>query len=84
VFVHSLAEASLASSITAFTRDPISPWMTALGDLGDSYVKARVADEFQRQASMVVYINAFHLMSLVPLLTAPLGFLFVTRHPGER
>ena len=86
VFAHSVAEANLnlASSITVFTRDLIAPWTTALGHHGDSYVKARLAAEIQRQASMVGYINAFHLMTLVPLLTAPLAFLFVTRHPGER
>ena len=86
VFAHSVAEANLnlASSITVFSRDLIAPWTTALGHLGDSYVKARLAAEIQRQASMVGYINAFHLMTLVPLLTAPLAFLFVTRHPGER
>ena len=86
VFAHSVAEANLnlASSITVFTRDLIAPWTTALGHLDDSYVKARLAAEIQRQASMVGYINAFHLMTLVPLLTAPLAFLFVTRHPGER
>ena len=86
VFAHSVAEANLnlASSITVFSRDLIAPWATALGHLGDSYVKARLAAEIQRQASMVGYINAFHLMTLVPLLTAPLAFLFVTRHPGER
>ncbi len=86
VFAHSVAEANLnlASSITVFTRDLIAPWTTSLGHHGDSYVKARLAAEIQRQASMVGYINAFHLMTLVPLLTAPLAFLFVTRHPGER
>ena len=86
VFAHSVAEANLnlASSITVFSRDLIAPWATALGHHGDSYVKARLAAEIQRQASMVGYINAFHLMTLVPLLTAPLAFLFVTRHPGER
>jgi hypothetical protein len=51
---------------------------------GDSYVKARLAAEIQRQASMVGYMNAFHLMTLIPLLTAPLAVLFVNRHPGER
>jgi DHA2 family multidrug resistance protein len=86
VFAHSAAEASLnlASSITHFTRDLLAPWTTALGHLGDGHIKARLAAEIQRQASMVGYINAFHLMTLVPLLTAPLAFLFVTRHPGER
>ena len=86
VFAHSMAEANLnlASSVTVFTRDLLAPWMTTLGHLGDSHVKARLAAEIQRQASMIGYINAFHLMTLVPLLTAPLAFLFVTRHPGER
>jgi DHA2 family multidrug resistance protein len=86
VFAHSVAEANLnlASSITVLTRDLIAPWTTALGHLGDGYVKARLAAEIQRQASMVGYINAFHLLTVVPLLTAPLAFLFVTRHPGER
>jgi DHA2 family multidrug resistance protein len=86
VFAHSVADANLnlASSITVFTRDLVAPWTTALGHLGDSYVKARLAAEIQRQANMVGYINAFHLLTLVALLTAPFAFLFVTRHPGER
>jgi DHA2 family multidrug resistance protein len=86
VFAHSMAEANLhfASSITLFTRDLVAPWVTALGHLGESHIQARLAAEIQRQASMVGYINAFHLMTLVPLLTAPLAFLFVTRHAGER
>ena len=86
VFAHSAAEVDLnvASSISVFTRDLIAPWATTLGHLGDSYVKARLPAEIQRQASMVCYINAFHLMSLVPFLTAPLAFLFVTGRPGER
>ena len=74
----------MASSITVFSRDLTAPWTTALGHLGDSYVKARLAAEIHWPVSMVGYINAFHLMTLVPLLTALLAFLFVTRHPGER
>jgi DHA2 family multidrug resistance protein len=79
VFVHSTAEASvnLASTVTAFTRDALAPWTTTYGHLGDSHVLARLAAELQRQASMVGYINAFHLLTLVPLFTAPLAFLFV-------
>ena len=61
------AHPNLASSITVFTRGLIAPWTTALGHLGDSYVKARLAAEIQRQASMVGYINAFDLMTLVPV-----------------
>jgi hypothetical protein len=46
-------------------------------------VQARLAAEIQRQASMIGYINAFHLMTLVPILTAPLAFLFVIRRSSE-
>ena len=44
-----------------------------------THVQARLAAEIQRQASMIGYINAFHLMTLVPILTAPLAWLFVIR-----
>lgn len=81
VFAHSAAEANvhLASSITWFTRDLIAPWVQAFGHLGDTRVQAQLAQEIQRQASMIGYINAFHLMTLVPVLTAPLAWLFVLR-----
>lgn len=85
VFAHSVAEANvnLASSITVFTRDLIAPWIAAVGHL-EGQVNARLAAEIQRQASMIGYINAFHLMTIVPLLTAPLAFLFVTNRAAER
>ena len=81
VFAQSTAEANvnLASSITLFTRDLIAPWVQVFGPLGETHVRARLAAEIQRQASMIGYINAFHLMTLVPILTAPLAFLFVLR-----
>jgi DHA2 family multidrug resistance protein len=81
VFAHSVAEANvnLASSITVFTRDLIAPWVSAMGAFGENQVNARLAAEIYRQASMIGYINAFHLMTLVPILTAPLAFLFVTK-----
>jgi len=81
VLVHSAAEASvnLTSSITYFARDLVAPWVQAFGHLGQTHVQARLAAEIQRQASMIGYINAFHLMTLVPILTAPLAFLFVLR-----
>jgi len=81
VFAHSAAEAhvTLASSVTLFARDLIAPWVQTFGALGESQVQARLSAEIQRQASMIGYINAFHLMTLVPILTAPLAFLFVLR-----
>jgi len=81
VFAHSTAEANvnLASSITLFTRELVAPWVQTFGYLGETHVQARLAAEIQRQASMIGYLNAFHLMTLVPILTAPLAFLFVLR-----
>lgn len=86
VFAHSMAEANvnLASSITPFSRDLVVPWFSAFGHLGELHVQSRLAGEIHRQASMIGYINAFHLMTLVPLLTAPLAFLFVSRRTSER
>ncbi len=80
VFTRSVAEANLnlASAVTDFTRDLMAPWAAALGHLGSSHVQARLAAEIQRQASMVGYINTFHVMTLVPLLSAPLALLFRT------
>jgi MFS transporter, DHA2 family, multidrug resistance protein len=84
VLAQSTAEANvnLASSITHFTRDLVAPWVRAFGHLGDTHVQARLAAEIQRQASMIGYVNAFHLMTLVPILTAPLAFLFALRRTG--
>ncbi len=84
VFAYSAAEAhlQLASSITVFTRDLIAPWVAAVGHL-EGQVNARLAAEMQRQAGMVGYINAFHLMTLVPLFTAPLAFLFAVRRTPQ-
>jgi DHA2 family multidrug resistance protein len=86
VFAHSTAEASvnLASSVTLFTRDLLGPWITMFGDPGGRDVLARLASEIQRQASMIGFINAFHLLTLAPLLTAPLALLFVVNRTSSR
>jgi DHA2 family multidrug resistance protein len=86
VFAHSQAEASvnLTSAVTFFTRDLIAPWIAAFGGIGETHVQARLAAEIQRQASMIGYINAFHLMTMVPLVTAPLAFLFVVHRATAR
>lgn len=86
IFAHSTAEASvnLGSSVTLFTRDLLGPWIAMFGDPGGRDVLARLAFEIQRQASMIGYINAFHLLTLVPLATAPLALLFVVNRATSR
>jgi DHA2 family multidrug resistance protein len=85
VFAHATAEAhvNLTSGITAFTQDLIAPWLNAFGRTGGQ-AEARLSAEIQRQASMIGYINAFYLMTLVPLLTMPLALLFAVRPASKR
>ncbi|MBV9835820.1 MAG: DHA2 family efflux MFS transporter permease subunit [Alphaproteobacteria bacterium] len=81
VFSQSVAEASvnLTSYITALRIDALLPWVTTYGSLGDAATYDRLASEVQRQAGMIGYINAFHLMTLITICTAPLAFLFAPR-----
>ena len=67
-----------------FTRDLLGPWIAIFGDPGGRDVLARLASEIQRQSSMIGFINAFHLLTLVPMATVPLALLFVVnRAPGR-
>jgi DHA2 family multidrug resistance protein len=81
VFTHSVAEASvnLTSYITALRIDALLPWTTTYGGLGSVATYDRLANEVQRQAGMIGYINAFHLMTAITICAAPLAFLFAPR-----
>ena len=81
VLAHSTAEAhvNLTSAITLFTHDLIAPWVQTFGHLGDTHVQARLAAEIERQASMIGYITAIHLMTLISFLSAPLAIQIMLR-----
>lgn len=81
VFTHSVAEASvnLTSYITLLRVDALLPWSSTYGGLGSTATYARLASEVQRQAGMIGYINAFHLMTIITICAAPLAFLFAPR-----
>jgi DHA2 family multidrug resistance protein len=86
VFAHTVAESSvhLASAVSAFRLDAWTPWLTTFGGIDRALPYDRLAAEIQRQSSMTGYINAFHLMTALTFLAAPLPFLFRTRrnpHP---
>ncbi|HJQ58069.1 MAG TPA: DHA2 family efflux MFS transporter permease subunit [Vineibacter sp.] len=80
VFAHGVAETSvhLASAVSAFRLDAWSPWLTTFGAIDRNLPYDRLAAEIQRQSSMTGYINAFHLMTALTILAAPLPFLFRT------
>lgn len=81
VFTHSVAEATvnLTSYITALRVEALLPWTTTYGGLGSVATYDRLANEVQRQAGMIGYINAFHLMTIITICAAPLAFLFAPR-----
>ena len=65
----------------------VSPYRRALGILGlpapwdpeTSAGLARIAREVQRQAAMIGYLNAFHLMALTGFVSVPLACLLRSR-----
>ena len=81
IFARSHAEASvgLAGFFNVFRLDALGPWTTAFGAVGAGLPLDRLGAEIHRQASMVGYVNAFHLMTLVPIVVAPLAWMFVVR-----
>jgi DHA2 family multidrug resistance protein len=79
VFVRSSAEAhvALTSLVSIFDLEALRAWIAAYGD--QEMLHAKLAAEIRRQSGMIGYINAFHLLTIVPLVTAPLVLLFATR-----
>jgi DHA2 family multidrug resistance protein len=84
VFVRSSAEAhvALTSLVSIFDLEALRAWIAAYGD--QQMLHAKLAAEIRRQSGMIGYINAFHLLTIVPLVTAPLVLLFVTRRPSAK
>jgi len=85
VFVRTATEASvnLSSLVDAFDLRNLSAWITILGEPDEVPLRSRLMTEIRQQASMIGYINAFHLLTLASALAAPLAFLFVVRKSVE-
>jgi DHA2 family multidrug resistance protein len=81
VFVRTATEAgvNLSSLVDAFDLRNLSAWITILGEPDEVPLRSRLMTEIRQQASMIGYINAFHLLTLASALAAPLAFLFVVR-----
>lgn len=81
VYVQSAAaaQANLVEFVTAFDRHLIAPWIDAFGDLDSATFHALAGEQVRRQAAMVGYVNAFHLLTLVPAIAAPLALFFRLR-----
>ena len=81
IFVQSSAEARgfLISFITVFNADVLAPWIAHYGHMGEATFSTLASEQVRRQSAMIGYINAFHVLTLVPLCAAPLTFLFKVR-----
>jgi len=81
VFVESSAAArgSLITFVTVFHADMLAPWLRTFGDFRDPSFHQLASEQVRQQAAMIGYINAFHVLTLLPLCAAPLTFLFRVR-----
>jgi len=81
VFVRSAAEASVSftSLISLANIDNLTPWLTLFGDLDGLSARVQVLGEVHRQASMIGYLNAFVMLTLVAATAAPFAFFFSMR-----
>ncbi|MDE0726990.1 MAG: DHA2 family efflux MFS transporter permease subunit [Alphaproteobacteria bacterium] len=85
VFFRTSARASVSmfGLIDAFDPRNLSAWIELLGGADPTPLHLRLLDEIRMQASMIGYINAFHLLTLASVFAAPLAFLFVTKRGAE-
>ena len=85
VFFRTSAQASVSmfGLIDAFDPRNLSAWIELLGGADPAPLHLRLLDEIRMQASMIGYINAFHLLTLASVFAAPLAFLFVTKRGAE-
>jgi DHA2 family multidrug resistance protein len=68
VFVRSAAEANvnLTSLVNIFDLDALTAWIGIYGGPEEGLLHLQLSAEIRRQAGMIGYINAFHLLTLVP------------------
>lgn len=72
----SVAEVNLASTIYASPDGLLRPWLDQFGGVSTSPFQLFATNEIRQQATMIGYINTFHLLTLVPAAVAPLVLLF--------
>ncbi|MEQ9641522.1 MAG: DHA2 family efflux MFS transporter permease subunit [Alphaproteobacteria bacterium] len=83
VFVYSQATASsaLGSFVSIFYPTAMVDWAAQVGAPGSTALHLKLASEVRRQAAMIGYINAFHLLTLMAAATAPFAMLFSVPRP---
>merc|ERR1712185_21906 len=74
IVVQSTATATLVlgAEVSIFDDPRLLPWQNLHGAVGGADFQNHARVEITRQAAMIGYLNAFHLLTLTPLLFAPL------------
>lgn len=73
------AEGVLGAMVTIFEDPLMVPWRDQFGAIDDIGFQSQAQNEIRRQAAMIGYINAFHLLTIVPIMFAPLVLFFKLR-----
>ncbi|MEZ5856941.1 MAG: DHA2 family efflux MFS transporter permease subunit, partial [Hyphomicrobiaceae bacterium] len=67
--------AQLSEYITPFNRSLALPWVTGLWEVGTAPSLQHLSREIARQSSMIAYINAFGLFTVLSAAVVPLAML---------
>ena len=70
------AESALGAMVTMFDDPLLSVWRDQFGDTDGIAFHLQAQGEVRRQAAMIGYINAFHLLTIAPIVFMPLVLLF--------
>lgn len=79
-----VAHANLASTVTADSARLFQPWIDQFGSVGTGTFQLFASTEIYKQATMIGYLNAFHLLTAVPALLAPLALCFHVKRSGTK
>jgi DHA2 family multidrug resistance protein len=74
--------ARLAEAINPFNPALSLPWVMGAWDAGTPYGIARIGREITRQASVIAYVNAFGLFTVVAATAIPVALLFKRPRPS--
>ena len=74
-----IAHANLASVVTASSQGVFQPLIDQFGGVGSGTFQLFASAEISKQATMIGYLNAFHLLTAVPALLVPVALLFHVR-----
>lgn len=74
--------ALLTENISPYNRSLVLPWVTGLWEVGTAPSLQQLSREITRQSSVIAYINAFGLFTLVSAMAVPLAAMLKRPRPA--